>query len=261
MVLQPRKALDEIGMKSRIAVFHSPLPLASGLCRVVPLLLSFYIAGGVLIPQGSTGAAASNRSSPSNQARIEDGRSSYNPSSKSSRQDQAHITLVSEIIEGIDPSHPQKSSLAQLIVSESRDANVDPLLVASVVRAESMFKQGATSKRGAQGLMQIMPATGRFIAKSSNIKLHEKGGLLNPETNIKLGVWYLRYLLQRFQGDLQRTLVAYNWGPTNLRRALSSGESFPKESVQYVNKVLSHHSVWIERRLQLASLAHESSLG
>jgi len=175
--------------------------------------------------------------------------------------DKTHVTLVSEMIESEIPAHPTKDSLAQIIVSESRKAEVDPLFVAAMIRAESMFRHKAVSRRGAQGLMQIMPATGRFISKHSKIELKDVEALHNPETNIKLGVWYVRYLLSKFKGDRTRMLVAYNWEPTNVLRAISSGTSLPKESVQYVHKVLTHHTTWTERLNQFAALRRDSSVG
>jgi soluble lytic murein transglycosylase len=175
--------------------------------------------------------------------------------------DETHRNLVAEMIEREVPAHPEKLSLAQLIVAESRKADVDPLFIAAIVRAESMFKHKAVSRKGAQGLMQIMPATGRFIAKLSKIELKEADALHNPETNIKLGVWYVRYLLTKFKGDRERMLVAYNWGPSNMLKAIAGGTSLPKESVHYVHKVLSHHTTWTERLAQFAALRSESSLG
>jgi soluble lytic murein transglycosylase len=175
--------------------------------------------------------------------------------------DTTHVTLVTEMIESEIPAHPEKQSLAQIIVSESRKADVDPLFVAAIVRAESMFKHKAVSRRGAQGLMQIMPATGRFISKQSKIELKDAAALHNPETNIKLGVWYVRYLLTKFKGDRTQMLVAYNWGPSNMLKAIASGTSLPKESVQYVQKVLTHHTTWTERLSQFATLRRDSSIG
>jgi soluble lytic murein transglycosylase-like protein len=165
------------------------------------------------------------------------------------------------MIESEVPAHPNKHSLAEIIVSESRKADVDPLFIAAIVRAESMFRHKAVSRRGAQGLMQIMPATGRFISKVSKIELKDIAALHNPETNIKLGVWYVRYLLTKFKGDRTQMLVAYNWGPSNALKAIANRSLLPRESVQYVHKVLSHHTTWTERRNQFAALRGDSSLG
>lgn len=156
----------------------------------------------------------------------------------------AEILFVSEIIKTVFPSHPDRDALAALIVTESRQANIDPLLVTAVIRAESMFKQKAVSHRGAQGLMQLMPTTGKYISDLNNIPLHGKIDLHDPATNVRLGVAYLKYLGQKFQGNTQSMLIAYNWGPSNLSRALRGKATPPSQSVQYARTILSNHTMW-----------------
>lgn len=87
---------------------------------------------------------------------------------------------------------------------------VDPFLVAALIRQESGFNATARSRVGALGLMQIMPATARRMAKVSKVEL------LRPEVNIKLGIRYFRGLLDRFGGDAELALAAYNAGPKNV---------------------------------------------
>ena len=156
----------------------------------------------------------------------------------------AEILFVSEIIGAVLPSHPDRDTLAALIVKESRQANIDPLLVTAVIRAESMFKQKAVSHRGAQGLMQLMPTTGKYISELHNIQPNGKLDLHDPATNVRLGVAYLKYLDQKFKGNIQSALIAYNWGPTNLSKALRSKANPPSQSVQYARAILSHHTMW-----------------
>lgn len=158
--------------------------------------------------------------------------------------------FVEQMIKREFPKLEDSEKIARIIVTESRKANIDPLFVAAVVRAESMFRNQATSHRGAKGLMQIMPETGEYLAKRSKIELKKINDLNDPETNIKLGVWYLKHLEQRFEGSREKLLVAYNWGPTNLRRAMGQNARYPKESVQYVKKVISHHALWSEQFAQ-----------
>jgi soluble lytic murein transglycosylase-like protein len=233
--------------------------LSTKLWRVVPCVLSLYaystVISRVVAPPVASQQAVSE--TPAQPGALESKDALHDHDQESA----AHISLVSEIIAGENPSHPHKASLAQIIVAESKKVELDPLLVSAVVSAESMFRHKAISPRGAQGLMQIMPATGRFIAKQSSIKLESSLALHNPETNIKLGVWYLRYLMQKFKGDLKRTLVAYNWGPTNVIKSGATGDSIPKESLEYAHKVLSHHSLWKAKRSQVAALRAQSSLG
>lgn len=175
--------------------------------------------------------------------------------------DKAKIEFVSSMIKQEIPARTDSDEVARIIVTESRKADIDPLFVAAIVRAESMFSRTAVSRRGAKGLMQLMPATGQYLSKISKIELKAINDLHNPEVNIKLGVWYLKYLERRFSGSRERQLVAYNWGPTNLLRALSSGASYPRESIHYVHKVLSRHSMWTSQLAQVIADRSQTALG
>jgi hypothetical protein len=173
------------------------------------------------------------------------------------RFNQQQVNFVSGLIRKERPTHPNSDKLAKLIVDESLKAEIDPLFVAAVVRAESMFKHKAVSQRGATGLMQIMPKTGHYVAKLSKIELKNSDGLHDPQTNIRLGISYLKYLNAKFKGDHRKVLVAYNWGPANLIKAQASGANYPKESIEYVERVLSHHSAW---RSSFTALAPQKQL-
>jgi soluble lytic murein transglycosylase-like protein len=88
---------------------------------------------------------------------------------------------------------------------------VNPVVVAAVVRAESAFDHRAVSVKGARGLMQLMPATARRFGLAD----HE---ILDPQRNLDAGVRYLRFLLDRFDGDLTLALAAYNAGEGTVDR-------------------------------------------
>jgi soluble lytic murein transglycosylase-like protein len=154
------------------------------------------------------------------------------------------LLLVSSIIKASMPNNPDTAQLAHLIVTESRNAGVDPLFVTAVVKAESMFKSRAISNKGARGLMQLMPKTGQYISAIADNARSEKIDLHDPATNLRLGIAYLKYLEQRFAGNKHQALIAYNWGPTNLTKALKTKRSLPEQSLQYAHKVLSHHDQW-----------------
>ena len=175
--------------------------------------------------------------------------------------DAEKIHFVATLIRHEFPSHQNSETIARIIVNESSKADIDPLFVAAVVRAESMFRHKAVSHRGAKGLMQLMPQTGEYVAKLSNIELKSVEDLHNPETNLKLGIWYLKYLEQRFHGCREKLLVAYNWGPSNLSRALTKRSAYPRESVQYVDKVLSRHTLWSGQLAQHTAAQAITALG
>lgn len=101
------------------------------------------------------------------------------------------------------------------IEAQAEKFNLDPLFVAAVIRQESGFRPNARSKVGAVGLMQLMPKTGTWAAEQLGIKNFKVEQLQDPETNIRLGCWYLRYLFQQFR-EPAKVLAAYNGGEGNM---------------------------------------------
>lgn len=108
--------------------------------------------------------------------------------------------------------------------------NVDPHLIKAVIRAESGFNSLAVSKKGAQGLMQLMPATARELRVRDPF---------NPRDNIDGGTRYLRQLLDTFEGNLMLSIAAYNAGPGAVKRA--NGVPRIPETLSYVVRVLKHY--------------------
>jgi soluble lytic murein transglycosylase len=98
------------------------------------------------------------------------------------------------------------------IKAESAKNNLDPYLVASLIRQESEFNPSAVSYANAWGLMQLLPSVGRAMAREEGIKNFETFQLLDPETNIRLGTRYLRHTLDHFGGVPEYALAAYNAG-------------------------------------------------
>jgi soluble lytic murein transglycosylase len=111
-----------------------------------------------------------------------------------------------------------------IIRQQARAKDLDPALVAAVIYRESKFRD-QTSEAGAKGLMQILPDTAKFIAKRSGGTQFELRDLANPQVNIAYGCWYLRYLIQRYDGNQLAAVAAYNaghghvdvWGASALR--------------------------------------------
>lgn len=101
------------------------------------------------------------------------------------------------------------SDLAPLFKEAAEKHGIDPRLLVAVARRESAFNPRAVSRVGAQGLMQLMPATANFLGISDSF---------NVRDNIFAGTRYLRILLDTFRGDLDLTLAAYNAGPGAVRR-------------------------------------------
>jgi soluble lytic murein transglycosylase len=114
------------------------------------------------------------------------------------------------------------SKLSELIVYESKKYGYDPLLLTAVIITESSFNNYARSSKGALGLMQIRPSTGKYLANEVNVEWNGSSSLYDPKTNIILGAYYLNKLFIDF-GDLGLALEAYNHGPTRLKQYLKKG--------------------------------------
>jgi soluble lytic murein transglycosylase len=91
------------------------------------------------------------------------------------------------------------------------DNNLDPYLVAALIRQESEFNPGAVSYANAYGLMQLLPSTGRTMAKSVGLRHYNTAQLLAPTTNIELGTRYFRDMTNKL-GQVEYALAAYNAG-------------------------------------------------
>jgi hypothetical protein len=124
-----------------------------------------------------------------------------------------------------------------IIYREAKRNNLPPELVAAVVESESDFRAGLQSHKNAQGLMQIVPETGRLMGAQN---------LFNPEQNIAAGTKYLRYLFDRF-GDERTVLAAYNAGEGNIERF--GGMPPFSETQTYVERVA-------RRRKQYSARVH-----
>ncbi|CAH2032023.1 lytic transglycosylase domain-containing protein [Trichlorobacter ammonificans] len=141
---------------------------------------------------------------------------------------------VSGVISGEPAAAPrsERSSpgLDHLIEKASRRYGVEAGLIRAVIKAESNFNPRAVSHAGAQGLMQLMPATARGLGVTDSF---------DPEQNIMGGTRFLRSLLDRYNGDVDSALAAYNWGPGNVDR---KPDRLPRETREYLVKVKQYYT-------------------
>ncbi|MGZ5321427.1 MAG: lytic transglycosylase domain-containing protein [Solirubrobacterales bacterium] len=136
-----------------------------------------------------------------------------------------------------------------IIRQQSEEKGVPPDLIAAVIYAESRFRD-QESHAGARGLMQVTPETAEFIERDSGGSTFEADDLSDPDINIRYGTYYLRYLIQRFDGNLVAALAAYNAGETNVQAWGGSalridGIEF-EETREYVETVLSKRDEYRE---------------
>jgi soluble lytic murein transglycosylase-like protein len=156
-------------------------------------------------------------------------------------QDVAHTVAPANVAENVGET-PEKLTVltdeirraffqaqvpfGSIIYNEARKNNLPPELVAAVVHTESQFVPTARSGAGAVGLMQLVPRTGRWLGARN---------LVDPTQNIVAGAKYLRYLMDRFDGNTQNAIAAYNAGEGNVRRF--GGVPPFRETRNYVRRV------------------------
>jgi len=134
-----------------------------------------------------------------------------------------------------------------IIHEKAQKYDVDPALLAAVVETESSFRTNARSQVGARGLMQLMPRTGRWLGARN---------LYNAEQNVDAGAKYLKYLNARFDGNMTKTIAAYNAGEGNVRRY--NGIPPFRETRSYVKNVMSRYE---KRKKELKRFDDQHSAG
>lgn len=114
------------------------------------------------------------------------------------------------------------------VVRYSTDRGIDPYLVAALIRQESTFNPRVRSRAGARGLMQILPSTGRVLARQERRRYHTSD-LYDPEVNIRYGTRYLKDILESFDGRVDYALASYNAGPHRVKRWTGMDMTIPSE--------------------------------
>ncbi len=145
---------------------------------------------------------------------------------------------------------------ASVIREQAAAKHLDPALIAAVIYAETKFDPRASSA-GALGPMQIMPQTAAYLAHRSGASTFTTTDLNTPDVNIAYGAYYLRYLLDHYDGNKVLTLAAYNAGVTNVDNwaAAARGQGAPltvgeipfPETRDYVSRVLNAQRAYRQR--------------
>jgi len=116
----------------------------------------------------------------------------------------------------VDMKKDKLKAVVRLVCEESQQRDLDYRLALAVIKVESNFKQDVVTKKGASGLFQIVPSTGRHIAKDAGVKWDGARCLRKPDNNIKLGVYHLSKLVEDFK-SLPTALHAYNVGTDRVK--------------------------------------------
>ena len=142
----------------------------------------------------------------------------------------------------------------ETVLKYSKEYELDPFLVMAVIKTESNFKTDATSDKSAMGLMQITDDTAKWCCEKLGIETYEKQMLYESDFSIRLGAFYLDYLLEKYDGDLSCAICAYNAGMGNADKWLKDSKYSPdgktitntpfKETTGYLNKVKFNYKVY-----------------
>lgn len=144
--------------------------------------------------------------------------------------------------------YPEKYAL--FVEKYSEEYGLDKYRVYSLIKAESNFKQEVVSDKGAVGLMQLMPETAEEIAGKIGLENFSVEKLYEPDTNIRIGCYYLSFLVERYSGDYVSALAAYNAGYGNVDDWLANWqadkvepEEIPfGETKKYVEKIEDYYN-------------------
>lgn len=123
-----------------------------------------------------------------------------------------------------------------IIVKYANQNQIEPSLVAGIIYTESHYNPEATSRVGAKGLMQLMPATAKSI--SEQLGEEKMGDLFDPDTNIRYGTFYIAQKIRDFEGNVNAALAAYNGGPAvGSRYVISREAGIPRETQGFIKTV------------------------
>ena len=167
------------------------------------------------------------------------------PDSRISAENIAIVTPAEKTVSGPQHSglqaqkkakhHRLSLSFEPIIDKAADEFKIDPSLIKAVIMAESRYNPKAISKRGARGLMQLMPATAKSLGVNDSF---------DPEENIFGGSLYLKTLIDKFDGDIKLALAAYNAGSRHVKKY--GGVPPFKQTKLYIHKVFKYHQLYKE---------------
>lgn len=236
MVARARDVIGELADLARDARCRAAAVAALAICLIAPArthagqVFSFRDRNGT---QYFTNVPTDKRYRVMKLDRARVTRFSYKPSANVARPRRSYGIVRTERLWNEPPA-----DLSKLIDRTARRYGVEPALVHAVVRAESAFDHLAISSAGAQGLMQLMPTT------ASEVGVRDA---FHPEENLAGGVYYLRQLIDRFSGNVQLAVAAYNAGPGAVERF--GGVPPYRETLDYLQRVFRFRQEYLRRSL------------
>ncbi len=121
-----------------------------------------------------------------------------------------------------------------VVKEETELTGIEPSVILSLIKAESSFREEALSRKGAVGLMQVMPDTAKWISEKYKLFPNREYNLYDYHDNIRIGMAYFKYLDEKYNGDLEKILAAYNAGTNRVKTG--KWKEF-RETIKYVNKI------------------------
>ena len=227
-----RDLISEISRRWSAIDFYKPYPLSSkyGIAYIFMIVIALNLTGFNILLTGSNSSGDSKENInflstvKNTEINITEDSGSLVP----------ELEIFQQIIRHSDMDQHLALKLASIINSEGQKYNIDPYLILSVIQVESRFSPTAVSHKGARGLMQLMPTTGRYVANKYDLPLKNTRSLFDPVTNIRLGVAYLSYL-ENMYGNMDYALFAYNHGPKKTKQIK---KTFSKSKPYYVKAVM-----------------------
>lgn len=143
----------------------------------------------------------------------------------------------------------------EIVEAQCEQYGLDPWLIMAMIREESRFDDEAVSHAGAYGLMQLLPGTASWVISKSGMDIDPEAALDDAEANIRVGVWYINWLQERYEGDLYAAVAAYNAGQSNVDQWLTEGtwdgslenaDQIPyEETANYLRSVWRSYEVYL----------------
>lgn len=229
------KALPEFTLRylRNVSTFHGDW--SAGRPDIVPLNFTYLSAAGAKPTQTAKETAPAEASpvaaAPAKKVQV-------------AAKDPKTVNKLAKIMLPTGMNKTERRKLADLIAKESVKAGIDPFLAAAIVMSESSFISSVVSNEGKVGLMQIAPERGAKMAKQINAKWIGPELLKNPQYNLEVGFGYLSLMLQKYGGNFEQALLAYNLGSGSLDNIVSGNEQLPPLASRYVNNVYRFMQEW-----------------